>query len=97
MEIENDLKVGSFNSQPTSLSLSLAMNVRGLYSLVYAWKEKCLTGGRLRRISSPLGLKYRLGSSYAMETITAQIGQTWKDKKLDTLALFKTTYIRLID
>ena len=76
MEIGNDCEDGSHKSHLTSLSLALGTNVRDLHSFVYAWKAKLLTGGKLTRISTHLGLKYPLGSSYITETITAQIGHT---------------------
>ena len=97
MRIWNDWKVGSCKLQLTSLSLALGTNVRGLHALVYGWKDKLLTGGRLIRISTHPELKYRLGSIYTMETITAQIGHTWKFMNSGRLAQSRITFTKLID
>ena len=95
--IGNDWKVGSSKSQLTSLSLALGTNVRGLHSLVYAWKEKLLTGRKLTRINTHLEPKYRLGSRYTMVTITAQIVHTCRFTNWGRLAPSRITLTKLID
>ena len=65
--------------------------------MVYAWKANLMTGGKLTRIGMHLGLKYRLGWSYTMDTITAQIGHTWRFMNSRRLAQYRITLTKFID
>ena len=97
MEIGNDWKVGSCKSHLISPSLVLGMNGRGSHSWAYVWKEKLLIGRKLPRINTHLELKYRLGSSYIMETITAQIEYTCGFTNLGRLPQYRIILMKLID
>ena len=68
-----------------------------MHSLVYAWKEKLLTGEKLTRISTYLGLKYRLGLSYTMECIAMQIVHICRLMDSGRLAQYRIALTNLID
>ena len=97
MERGNDLQAGSFNSQITSPSQVSGKNTRSLHASMYVWKQTLSTGGRQMRTSTDLVQKYKLGLSYSMETIAAQIGHTRTYTNSGTLALSGITSMRLIN